>query len=231
MSKNSSIKDHCFFLPNPSFESVSLRYESNVSTAVFNALCSPFAVVANFIIITVICRKGSLRTPSNVLIGCLALSDFLVGLVVQPCYVAFRVMDAFYKYVPCTLRIVYSESFWISYGASFFTLNAISFERLMALTLHLRYSELVTAKSLFKVAVGIWIFDIGLTSLEWLSSTSKIELPRKIHTFVFLLSLLLTIIVHIITFKILFRHHRQIEQRSEERRVGKECRSRWSPYH
>src|SRR2546421_12905895 len=23
----------------------------------------------------------------------------------------------------------------------------------------------------------------------------------------------------------------QVEQRSEERRVGKECRSRWSPYH
>ena len=23
----------------------------------------------------------------------------------------------------------------------------------------------------------------------------------------------------------------QAEQRSEERRVGKECRSRWSPYH
>src|SRR2546430_12228380 len=27
-------------------------------------------------------------------------------------------------------------------------------------------------------------------------------------------------------------HYRfEIEQRSEERRVGKECRSRWSPYH
>ena len=25
--------------------------------------------------------------------------------------------------------------------------------------------------------------------------------------------------------------HRLIEHRSEERRVGKECRSRWSPYH
>ena len=25
--------------------------------------------------------------------------------------------------------------------------------------------------------------------------------------------------------------YRSIEQRSEERRVGKECRSRWSPYH
>ena len=26
-------------------------------------------------------------------------------------------------------------------------------------------------------------------------------------------------------------HGRRIEDRSEERRVGKECRSRWSPYH
>src|SRR5258708_36951236 len=27
------------------------------------------------------------------------------------------------------------------------------------------------------------------------------------------------------------RHHRPAGERSEERRVGKECRSRWSPYH
>ena len=28
-----------------------------------------------------------------------------------------------------------------------------------------------------------------------------------------------------------FKHADQIVERSEERRVGKECRSRWSPYH
>ena len=27
------------------------------------------------------------------------------------------------------------------------------------------------------------------------------------------------------------RHHEVLAKRSEERRVGKECRSRWSPYH
>ena len=27
------------------------------------------------------------------------------------------------------------------------------------------------------------------------------------------------------------RNLRQLQRRSEERRVGKECRSRWSPYH
>ena len=29
----------------------------------------------------------------------------------------------------------------------------------------------------------------------------------------------------------LLAHKREIHKRSEERRVGKECRSRWSPYH
>src|SRR2546426_421142 len=31
--------------------------------------------------------------------------------------------------------------------------------------------------------------------------------------------------------KYLFRIARLLQERSEERRVGKECRSRWSPYH
>src|SRR3712207_9003854 len=29
----------------------------------------------------------------------------------------------------------------------------------------------------------------------------------------------------------LLLEHREVDVRSEERRVGKECRSRWSPYH
>ena len=31
--------------------------------------------------------------------------------------------------------------------------------------------------------------------------------------------------------EVLVRHHYLSLDRSEERRVGKECRSRWSPYH
>ena len=37
--------------------------------------------------------------------------------------------------------------------------------------------------------------------------------------------------VEIVIALILFFVHGAIKQRSEERRVGKECRSRWSPYH
>ena len=37
------------------------------------------------------------------------------------------------------------------------------------------------------------------------------------------------IVVHVMQPAV--REHYQVEVRSEERRVGKECRSRWSPYH
>ena len=39
------------------------------------------------------------------------------------------------------------------------------------------------------------------------------------------------IIYVIIRVAIIKRNHLKVEWRSEERRVGKECRSRWSPYH
>ena len=32
-------------------------------------------------------------------------------------------------------------------------------------------------------------------------------------------------------YKMIRRLNKELKERSEERRVGKECRSRWSPYH
>ena len=74
----------------------------------------------------------------------LASSDFLVGLLVKPYYIVFRLQEHVLHFVPCLFRVIYSESFWVCYGVSFLTLSAISFERYIALRLHLLYKELVT---------------------------------------------------------------------------------------
>ena len=183
------------------------RHTSNLTTAVINGLCSPFAVIANSRVVLVITSNASLQTPSNVLLGCLAFSDFLVGLLVQPCYVAFRLIENTNHFVPCGLRILYSESFWICYGVSFLTLSAISFERYTALRLHLRYKEVVTSERVLKVVVGIWLFDIFLTALEWIAQTKYL---RKVHAGVLLFCLLLTLATHAKIFLIFRRHQRQI---------------------
>ena len=104
--------DECFVLPDPADEELMTRHASNLITATINAVCSPFAVVANFLVVLVIVRKVAPHTPSNVLLASLASSDLMVGMVVQPCYVVFRLYENISHFVPpCLLRIVYSESF------------------------------------------------------------------------------------------------------------------------
>ena len=184
------------------------RHASNLITAAINAVCSPFAAVTNFLVVFVIARNASLQTPSNVLLASLACSDLMVGTVVQPCYVVFRLYEYFSHAVPpCLLRIVYSESFWVCYGISFLMLSAISIERYIALRLHLRYKELVTTHRVLMVAVIIWAVDIALTFMEWIAQSKYL---RNCHAAILLLCLLVTFVTHVKIFLILLRHQRQI---------------------
>lgn len=200
--------DECFVLPDPADEKLMTRHTSNLITAIINAIFSPFAVVANFLVVFVIARNAALHTPSNVLLASLAFSDIMVGMVVQPCYVVFRLYEYISHLVPpCLLRIVYSESFWVCYGVSFLTLSAISIERYIALRLHLRYKELVTTQRVLMVAVTIWVMDISLTFMEWIAQSKHL---RNCHAALLLFCLLVTFGTHLKIFWILRRHQRQI---------------------
>lgn len=200
--------DECFVLPDPVDEQLLTRHASNLITATINAVCSPFAVVANFLVVLVIGLKVAPHTPSNVLLASLACSDLMVGMVVQPCYVVFRLYENISHLVPpCLLRIVYSESFWVCYGVSFLTLSAISIERYIALRLHLRYKELVTTHRVLIVAMIIWVLDISLTFMEWIAQS---KLLRNCHAALLLFCLLVTFATHLKIFLILRRHQRQI---------------------
>ena len=200
--------DECFVLPDPVDEKLMTRHASNLITATINAVCSPFAVVANFLVVHVIARKVAPHTPSNVLLASLACSDLMVGMVVQPCYVVFRLYENISHLVPpCLLRIVYSESFWVCYGVSFLTLSAISIERYIALHLHLRYKGLVTTQRVLIVAMIIWVLDIALTFMEWIALS---KLLRNCHAALLLFCLLVTFATHLKILLILRRHQRQI---------------------
>ncbi|CAH3174184.1 unnamed protein product, partial [Porites lobata] len=112
---NSTSTSSCFHLPDPSFDRVSERFLVNLLTAIINIISFPFAVILNLLITIAIFKNTLLRTPSNLLIGCLALSDILVGLTVQP--------------------VMYSNAFYICCGVSFMTLTAVSYERFVAVRL------------------------------------------------------------------------------------------------
>ena len=69
-------------------------YEIQVLTCLLNAIFAVVATLTNGCTVTAIVRTPSLHSPSNILLGCLSLTDFLTGLVVQQAVVVISVVIA-----------------------------------------------------------------------------------------------------------------------------------------
>ena len=198
----------CFHLRDPSFHQVSDRFLVNLVTAIINIVSSPFAVVSNLLIAVAIFNNVRLRTPSNLMLGCLALSDILVGLAVQPGYITYRLLENQHRSVPCFVRIVYAKAFYICCGVSFMTLTAVSYERLVAVRLQRRYNDVFSSQRVLKYVVAIWALNILLTNLQW-AGISKIL--KGIHLIVWFLCLLVSGTANIGIVLVLRRHRRQVQ--------------------
>ena len=212
MANNTSAQEFlpvatCFHLPDPNFDGASQRFVVNLVTAIINIIASPLAVISNSIIVIAIFASSRLRTPSNLLIGCVALSDVLVGLTVQPGYICFRLMENQHRSVPCFVRVMYSNAFYICCGVSFMTLSVVSYERLVAVRLRARYNNVFSGNRVLKFMVAIWVLNIVLTSLQWLGIN---QISRGIHLILWFLCLLVSVVASLGISLTLRRHHRQL---------------------
>ena len=199
----------CFHLPEPSFHLVSERFSVNVITAIVNIISSPFAVASNLLIIISIniFSNRYLRTPSILFIACLALSDVLVGLLVQPGYITFRLMENRARSVPCFVRVTYSNSFFICCGVSFMTLTAITYERLVAVRLRTNYNSTFSSRRVLKYMAAIWAFNILLTCLQWIGIS---QIVKGIHLLVWFFCLLVSLITSLRILLFLRRYNHQV---------------------
>ena len=209
-------RESCFFLPDPKFDKVPNRFVTNLLTGVINAVLSPCAVVANSLVVLVIIRKVSLRSPLNLLLGCLAVSDLLVGLFVQPSYVAFRLVENQHMFVPCALRLFYSMGFFTCYGVSLVSLCAISCERFIALFHPLRYCHIIRYSRVIKLIIFIWIVNTFLTGLQWVHNKAA----RGIHLVSWLVLLLAAVVSQLRILPLIRRHQSKIKRVDSWQRSG-----------
>ena len=117
---------------------------------------APVAVVGNMLILILIYKYRSLRKPCNILIASLALSDTLVGLIVQPLLIAQRILD-FWQTHYCFLRFMYV---WGSYALFFLTLSnmaLVSMDRYLVIAKPFTYNTLVSTKRYVVFICGMWI--------------------------------------------------------------------------
>ena len=207
----------CFNL-DTNFDNAGYFFVTNIITAVVNFVISLTTVLGNFFIILAYQRTPSLHCPANTLVCCLALSDFTVGLVAQPSFVAHKIGEVQHKLnMYCVTRIVTETSGYIACGVSILTLTAISIERYLAVHLHLRYNEIVTNFRAL-VTVGLLWSVLGLTAGSRFfvrdgKNFNAITVP------ILFSSLIITVWAYSRIYKQVRRHHRSIQDQEKSARV------------
>ncbi|XP_068701979.1 beta-1 adrenergic receptor-like [Montipora foliosa] len=119
-----------------------------------NSMLSAITLGGNAVVLLSIYRVRSLRTTSNMLIASLAASDLLVGLLVNPTYIALTAMKVWFSSHP----VYKMENFlWAqSLVTSTFTLCAISVDRFFAVTSAIRYNQIINKQRCGRVVLSIW---------------------------------------------------------------------------
>ena len=67
-------------------QSVQRNFNFTVGHIIINRLACPFTVLLNLLVILVVKRRPSLQSNRNILLSCLAITDLLTGLLVQPLF-------------------------------------------------------------------------------------------------------------------------------------------------
>ena len=168
----------CLLLSDISFDKAEELFVTNILTCILNLSFGFVTFVTNTTILLAIKNTCDLHTPSFVLLGSLAASDLLVGLVCQPLFVASKIAELERNLTAyCWLRLLQSRTAWNTSGVSLLTVATVSVDRLLALTLHLRYETLVTVPRVLQVTLKCveLIPDLVSTSLSPLLTVEHLK--------------------------------------------------------
>ena len=203
---------------------------------IFNLVFSVVAVLGNLLIIHALWKSSSVPATVKKLFLSLALSDLAVGILPQLMVgVNIAVMlsktsngdSNFASFCPVIVTACYFFAFFLC-SASFFTIAAIAVERLLAISLHLRYHELVTSKRINMLLIMLWLTSGVTASISILFPVAN----KIIATFQVIL-LLLTTVAYIRIYKVVRYHRIQIQsqlqlQNFEVEDLHRQKKSAWN---
>eukprot|EP00112_Aurelia_sp_Birch-Aquarium-sp1_P013965 Seg299.7 transcript_id=Seg299.7/GoldUCD/mRNA.D3Y31 product="Octopamine receptor" protein_id=Seg299.7/GoldUCD/D3Y31 len=101
---------------------------------------SVFSLIINMLIMIALLHKGLLRTAANLILTSMAFSDFLVGLLVQPCTICLQILDII-GMEACLLRKITAILGSLCVGGSFATAAMFALDRCFAITMPYRYNN------------------------------------------------------------------------------------------
>lgn len=187
-----------------------------VIAAVIESLSCPFTVLLNALVMVAVKTKRRLQTNLNILLASLALTDLMVGVIVQPLHITTTVFHLRGKDPGdvCKVMSAFLISFLSFSAASLFHLALISVERYLAIKHTFIHGTVVTKRRLMVVTILIW---------------SVIPLRVVLaHVRVFSLIFQGVIVILMVLFQVLvYREARQHEKQILSNQVSLEARAKF----
>ena len=212
--EQASISDNNACFRFPVFEVENVPQELVVFNCIVNVMLLITAIVGNLLVLYVAWKTPSLRSPSIVLLCGLATTDLAVGLVVQPLFLSMELMPLLSNSAEyhCNLgKAFITMSYWVC-GASLSTIIAISVDRLLALTYHLRYNSIVTVPRVMCVLTLNWLTGGFLASLILWSGDEVFLAVMAVAVAIFLC---ISTYAHVKIYLVVRRHKQQIQTQAK----------------
>ena len=175
------IIEECHYLQGLVWQKTHLTeqtYRGLVTLICFNSLAIIPTILLNALVIFVVATRHRLQSNSNILLACLAGTDLLAGLVVQPIAIAVEVKRAFGIEPFCKMEKVYSVALTGLIFASLSHLLLISIDRYFAIKDALRYREIITKQRIKNGVLLAWaiavVFAIQETVWALIDSKDKV---------------------------------------------------------
>ncbi|XP_078344578.1 histamine H2 receptor-like [Oculina patagonica] len=176
-----------------------------IINCILNAPLMLISILGNALVLAAIIRTPSIRSTSMIMLCSLAVSDLLVGFLVQPIYIALRLTED--RFIYHVWRMIGASLC----GVSLLTITAITVDRFLALHYHMRYASLVSKSRVKYTLVIIWSISFLVSGFDFWNR----------HVYSSLLSSTIIICVIISTFsyiriyRIVRRHQIQMDAQQQ----------------
>ena len=178
----------------------------NIFLASFNIFLSVTASLGNVLILIALHKESSLHPPSKLIFRCLAITDLCVGLISQPMFAARLLSQINELRNLCSYFVMWGEIVDIVFsGVSLLTATAISVDRLLALSLGLRYRQVVTLRRVGAILSCFWLVCVAVPLIDGYWSSTQIAF--KIITAPIIILCLITSVYCYTRIFFRLRHH------------------------
>ncbi|XP_078363931.1 trace amine-associated receptor 13c-like [Oculina patagonica] len=194
-----------------------------IITVIFNCITCPFTVLLNVLVIMAVKRRPRLQTYTNILLACLAVTDTLTGLLVQPTFILYHIDRHMFKpyHFPHNSILLF---FTVSSAVH---LVIVTCERLIAIKFTMHYPYLVTNRTIKKAVITCWVVALICTIVRTLKPSRK--LGDAIVALVLILCIVFIAVCYVILYLETLRHRKQIKTQQlpqeEVERFAKESKA------